>query len=173
MQVSHGGAPKPKPWSRWSPTELKTLGELTAAGIKATVIAETLGRSPKSTESMRRIHFPRARPTHCKTCQQALPELQAQRGRPREYCNSTCQMQHRQARHHTDPPRTCTCMQCGQSFLAPRPTRYCSRACSHRAWYERARVDPVWRAKTQLRHEQRKKAAAPRSAASRPAQPHR
>lgn len=133
-------------WEKWTADEDARLKEAYEAGASHQEIADDLGRT-RATVSARISKFYVHQPTTCEFCRQPL--TQPPRGRRKIYCNERCREQHDAALYFeaAAEKRPDACEQCNGPLPHSRTSgRYCSRACSQRAWHERTKNDPERRA---------------------------
>jgi hypothetical protein len=123
-----------QPWTNEDDKELQAL-----YGTMATkFIAEKVGRSVYTVQN--RISFIGLthRPTKCVHCGKKLE--QAAVGRPRTFCGEDTECGHSRRLEITHerepllPIQAHPCDECKEDFVARINVRYCSKACSNRAW---------------------------------------
>ncbi len=125
----------------WTRSDWATLRRMVRAGAPVEEIADAIGTTVACVYNRKRqAGLVKARNT-CLHCRARLTQ-NTSGGRKKVYCNRRC------AAHHRQPllgVRKFTCTECGKAFKSRQEKKYCTRACSQRAWYKRVKDDPAFK----------------------------
>ena len=130
----------------WTEADIAVLRTMTEERRPTRDISAALGRSEAAIYKMRERLGMVAQPPRCEFCRGPMPPRKAL-GRVARLCSDKCRSDYDWAYEENARidarPRTCEHCHAPLDYLHARAVRYCSRACSNRAWWERARTDPV------------------------------
>lgn len=123
------------PWTQECDEQLRRWHE---DGVPLTVQVQRTGRTPAAVYNRRRKLGLRGGSPQCLLC--GAP-LEQKAGRPRLFCSQKCSnWWETELRYGHQGRQVGACPQCGQAFERGPKAIYCSRRCSQRAWYERAKA---------------------------------